>query len=252
MKRIKDTTPRRAIAQGPNKRESFADRFAQLITEFGSRYSLAKASGIPASTLQNYTLGSKPGIDALATLARVGNVDLTWLLTGQGRMRGTGQLPGAALADVVMVDQYDPKSSLQIPVIVSQIPFSRHYLESNLRLNDPNHDSLLAIESVWDLFDILRGDLLLVDLKQGSLIQDGAYLLNLPGFSLRGIYNRPSGKLSIVEPRSARGSNSNRPDPGSRAETADSYQLDRRELLGDGRHAVSKVVGRVVWVGRAI
>src|ERR1700732_4003792 len=83
--------------------EGFAARLAQIIAEYGSRYALAKASGIPVTTLQKYTLGTKPGMDALVTLARSANVDLDWLLTGRGQMRGAGQLPGAALADVVMV-----------------------------------------------------------------------------------------------------------------------------------------------------
>jgi Bacteriophage CI repressor helix-turn-helix domain len=247
MQRSKEDTPRRT-----NEHGSFASRLAQVIAEYGSRYALAKASGIPVSTLQNYTLGSKPGIDALATLARVANVDLTWLVTGKGQMRGASQLPGAALADVVMVDQYHLKSSLATPVIVNQIPFSRHYLVRILRLSDPSHESLLAIESVADLLNISRGDLLLIDRKQVDLTLDGVYLLNLPGFSLRGVFNRPQGKLSIIEPRSTRGSNSNRPDRRSQGETFDSYQVDRRELLGDGRQVISKVVGHAVWVCRTL
>ena len=165
--------------------EGFAARLAQIIAEYGSRYALAQASGIPVTTLQKYTLGSKPGMDALVTLGRVANVNLHWLLTGQGQMRGAGQLPGAALADVVMVDQYDPKSSLAMPVLVNQFPLSRNYLERNLHLSDPSPQSLLAIESVWSLFEVSRGDLLLIDRTQAGLTCDGVYLLDLPGFSLR-------------------------------------------------------------------
>ncbi len=242
---------KRSSEGGPNT-EGFADRLVQLIAEYGSRYALAKASGIPVSTLQNYALGSKPGMDALATLARVGNVDATWLLTGRGSMRGAGQLPGAVLADVVMVDQYDPKWSLAIPRLVNEIPFSRRYLESTLRLSEPTHKSLMAIESVWDLFDIVRGDLLLVDCNQAILTTDGVYLFNLPGFSLKGVFDRFQGKLRIVEPRPTRGTISNRQGRRAPGETSDSYDIDRRELLGDGRHVASKVVGRAVWVGRAI
>jgi hypothetical protein len=251
MKRTTQDTPDRYNEGAPDT-EGFADRLAQLIAEFGSRYALAKVTGIPISTLQNYALGSKPGIDALATLARIGNVDLNWLLTGRGQMRGAGQVPGAALADVVMVDQYDPKSSLNIPMLVNQIPFSRHYLETTLRLSEPTHDSLMAIESAWDLLDTARGDLLLIDRKQANLTADGVYLLNLPGFSPRVVFNRFQGKVRIIEPRSTRSSISNRNGRGRQSETSDSYEIDRLELLGDGRQLASKVVGRAVWVGRAI
>ena len=70
----------------------FADRLRTLTREFGSRYALAKATGIPASTLQGYEAGAKPGMDALLTLARVGNVDVRWLMTGEGTMRAPGTL----------------------------------------------------------------------------------------------------------------------------------------------------------------
>ena len=59
--------------------DNFADRLRQLVREFGSRYALAKASGIAQSTLQSYEAGSKPGMEALVRLAQVGNVDLNWL-----------------------------------------------------------------------------------------------------------------------------------------------------------------------------
>jgi Bacteriophage CI repressor helix-turn-helix domain len=229
--------------------EGFADRLAQIIAEYGSRYALAKASGIPATTLQKYALGSKPGLDSLVTLARVANVDLNWLLTGQGPMRGAGQLPGAVLADVLMVDQYDPQSSLAIPALVNQLPFSRSRLERTLHLNDPSAQTLLAIESPWSLLEVSRGDLLLIDRTQVGLTADGVYLLALPGFSLRGIFNRPQGKLNVVEPWFSRGLGSTAHDHGARRNTYHTYQIDRRELLGD-RHRVNNVVGRVVCIDR--
>jgi hypothetical protein len=251
MKRCISQTVRRSKDPTPENR-SFLDRLAHVIAEYGSRYALSKASGIPPTTLQNYALGSIPKMDTLATLARIANVDLTWLATGKGQMRGTGQLPGASLADVVMVDQHDPRGSLAIPFIINQIPFSRTYLERDLRVSDPGPDSLLAIESSADLLDVSRGDLLLIDRKQANIALDGLHLLDFPGFSLRGIFKRSQGELTIVEPRSAQGSVTDRPDRFSRAEVYHQYQMNRRELLGDGHQIVSKVVGRVVWIGRAL
>jgi len=86
---------------------SFSERLKRITKEFRSRYALAKASGIPASTLQSYEAGSKPGMDALVRLAQVGNVDLNWLVRGTGEMRPTGMLSGAIFADILMVDQYE-------------------------------------------------------------------------------------------------------------------------------------------------
>src|ERR1700730_9592862 len=106
----------------------FPERLRQLIAEFGSRYALAKSSRIPASTLQSYEVGSKPGIDALTTLARVANVDLNWLVTGRGEMRPPGLLSGASFADFVVVDQYEIGTALSMSLVIGQIPFSRYYL----------------------------------------------------------------------------------------------------------------------------
>src|SRR5580700_2761394 len=96
----------------------FIDRLHHLTREFGSRYALAKASRIPASTLQSYEVGSKPGIDALVRLAQTGNVDLNWLLTGKGETRPAGLLPGALMADVLMVDQYQMNTALNMACVV--------------------------------------------------------------------------------------------------------------------------------------
>ena len=76
------STRKRGNGEAPDG--DFPGRLQQLNKEFGSRYALAKASGLPASTLQSYEGGAKPGMEALLTLARVANVDLTWLLTGRG------------------------------------------------------------------------------------------------------------------------------------------------------------------------
>src|ERR1700722_5311066 len=94
---------------------AFSRRLQQLTKEFGSRYALAKASGIAASTLQGYATGSKPGMAALVTLAQVANADLTWLLTGVGEIRPQGFRSGALLQDVLLVFEFELGTSLENP-----------------------------------------------------------------------------------------------------------------------------------------
>jgi Helix-turn-helix len=227
----------------------FPERLRQLIAEFGSRYALAKSSRIPASTLQSYEAGSKPGIDALTTLARVANVDLNWLVTGQGEMRPPGLISGASLADFVVADRYEIGSALSMSVVTGQVPFSRHYLESGLRLKDPNHESLLVVEADVTLVGIARGDLVLVDRKQNDLARDGIYLLDLPGIVLRAIARCVRDKVRVIELDNAGGRSS---QGRARRTPARVEELPRSELLGTGRFQRSFVVGRAVWVGRAI
>jgi len=215
----------------------FAKRLGRLIKEFGSRYALANASGIPQSTLQGYEAGSKPGMDALARLARVGNVDLNWLLNGTGDMRPAGIRSGATFADILTVAQYELGTALSSETIIGQVPFSRFFLEQKLKLKKPSYKSLLVVEAGADLYHIKRGDLVLADRTQASIPPDGVYLLNLPGLELRGLFLFPNDRVNVVGPQS---SNSN------------SISMSRAQLFGFHRGAVSKVVGRAVWIGRAI
>lgn len=229
----------------------FAQRLQVLIREFGSRYALAKSSGIPSSTLQSYEAGSKPGMDTLLTLARVGNVELNWLLSGNGEMRPPGLQPGALLKDVLMVDQYELGTALSMQSIVGQISFSRNLLETRLRLDGPTSATLLAVEAGWNLLEIRRGDLVLVDRQQASLGRDGAYLLDLPGLEFRALFRRPDNRVDVIGPQH----HVMRPGQERRSERKRipvSQEMSVSELLGVGRHAVSKVVGRAVWVGRTL
>jgi transcriptional regulator with XRE-family HTH domain len=241
----------RGRAEEPDTTE-FPERLRQVIAEFGSRYALAKASGIAASTLQSYAAGSKPGMDALTTLARVAHVDLTWLLTGKGKIRPEGLPPGALMADLVVVDQYEIGTAQSMEIVIGQVPFSRHFLESRLRLKEPSHQTLLVVEADLNLSEIAHGDLVLVDRNQRDLSRDGIYLLDLPGIVLRSVTRCVGDKVRVTGPETDTGLSS---APGRRARRAIPSRVEevkRSELLGAGRFAVSKVVGRAVWIGHAI
>jgi len=227
--------------QDRDPESDFPRRLQELTEEFRSRYALSKASGIAVSTLQAYEAGSKPGLDALVSLARTGNVSLDWLLTGKGEKRPSGMLPGVALADVIMVDQYQPGTSINMEMIIGQIPFSRHFLEQERRLQDPNHQTLLAIEATQNLAGIQRGDLVLVDRNQSALIEDGVYMLNNPGLVLKEISIFPNGWLLVTGSEIASKTN------GSEKPLRSSLKMRRNELEGDGR-STSKVIGRAVSI----
>jgi hypothetical protein len=80
----------------------------------------------------------------------------------------------------LMADQYELGTSLLIPTIINQIPFSRYMLENKLGLKGPTHDTLLVVEAAWDLYSVRRGDLVLIDQNQADLVRDGIYLLLSP------------------------------------------------------------------------
>jgi transcriptional regulator with XRE-family HTH domain len=228
--------------QDKDPESDFPSRLQELIVEFGSRSALSRASGIAISTLQAYEAGSKPGLEALVALARTANATLDWLLTGRGEKRPTGIPTGASLMDVIMVDQYQSGTSLSLEMIVGQIPFNRRELKNKLGLQEPTHETLLAIEARQNLSGLRRGDLVLIDREQAGLIEDGVYLFDLPGFALREISVFPNDWV-LVTGSETKSRARKSPKPGRR-----SLKMKRSELLGDGRFRTSKVIGRAVLV----
>ena len=173
--------------RGKAKPRSFAARFALLVNEFGSRYRLAKASGVPESTLQLYAHQQlPPRSDILIKLAHAANVSIEWLATGQGKMRAVGQLPGATFADVVMVELRDAHAALHMEQIRAFLPFSRWWLENRLGLSEPKE--LMLLEADQDLPPEIGMDLLLVDRSAGNKLPrgEGLYVFSVPtGLAVR-------------------------------------------------------------------
>lgn len=178
----------RRRSQGRGKRDSFAGRFALLVKEFGSRYRLAKASGVSESTLQQYSDQElPPRSDILIKLAHAANVSIEWLAAGQGEMRAAVQLPGATFADVAMIELRDIHAALHMEQIRAFFPFSRWWLENRLGISEPKE--LMLIEADQDLPpEIRKMDLLLVDLSSGNKLPrgEGLYVFSGPtGLALR-------------------------------------------------------------------
>ena len=170
---------------------------------------------------------------------------------GKGEMRPAGLLPGAVLANVLMVDQYELGTSLAAEMVIGQIPFSRSFLEGALGLKNSTRERLLVVEAGSNLFDINRRDLVLFDRGQASLGRDGIYLIDLPGIELRGIFLQPDGTVRVVGPdqqrRSLR-SEWNGYDRGEGASGEIVMKLEQFVLAGRR----TKIVGRAVWISRAL
>jgi transcriptional regulator with XRE-family HTH domain len=215
-------------SRGRGKPGTFAERFARLVKEFGSRYRLAKASGISESTLQQYAQESAdlpPRADILIALARAANVSIEWLATGKGEMRPAGLLPGVAFADVVMVELRDIHASLHMQQIRALLPFSRWWLERTLDISEP--DQLFSLEADQDLPpEIGEKDLLLVDRSAGKRLPrgEGYCVFSVPtGLTVRRVQVGLRRGLVVTGP--------------GISEELDAMEIDR--LL----------VGRVIWRG---
>jgi hypothetical protein len=187
-----------------------------------------------------------------STLARVANVDVRWLVTGEGDMRSAGTLSGASLADVIMVDQYELGTALSSQIVVGQIPYSRRLLENAAGLKQPSHKTLLAVAAARDLSELRRRDLVLIDRRQAGYSGDGVYLLDFPGLELREISRAPKGMVTIIggESRGVRRTVGGRSD--NRKLSVQSVRCSLLELSGGDPDSAVKIVGGAVWIGRAI
>jgi hypothetical protein len=65
-----------------------------------------------------------------------------------------------------MVRQYELGTALSMSIVIGEFSYSRYLLEKMLNLNSPTHDSLPVVKAGWDLYEICRGDLVLVDRTQ--------------------------------------------------------------------------------------
>jgi len=187
------------------RQHTFGQRFEMLVGEFGSRYRLDKASGVPESTLQQYAQARSdrpPRADILLKLARAGNVSLEWLMSGKGEMRPAGIASGAVFADVVMVELRDSGAALSMEQVVGYLPFSRFWLKSRLGLED--HESLMAIEAERGLPPLIRrSDLLLIDrtAENKRPRSDGIYVLSVArGLAVRQVTVKLNGQFLVSSP----------------------------------------------------
>jgi transcriptional regulator with XRE-family HTH domain len=184
------------------KAEGFAERFEKLVHEFRSRYALSKASGVPESTLQQYSQPQSnlpPRADILFKLARAANVSVEWLATGKGEMRPAGLWPGSAFADLVMVELRNPRAALQMEEIIGHLPFSRSWLETRLGLTAC--DRLMLLEADEELPPLIRqGDLLLIDRTDEGKPprRDGIFVLSVArGLAVRQVHSRLDGRFLV-------------------------------------------------------
>ncbi len=68
-----------------------ADRLREAVKGAGGPGTISKLTGMPAPTLNNYLAGRDMKASAMVTLAEACGVSLSWLATGAGAMRGSGE-----------------------------------------------------------------------------------------------------------------------------------------------------------------
>jgi hypothetical protein len=214
----------------------FIKRLQEIIGEFPSRAALAKAAGLPPSSLQSYLEGTEPTRPALVALTRAADVSLEWLADNRGYKKPHPPVPDGYGA----IPVYDIRKSggYVYPLVTEEIA-SWVYLKLDW-FHHPRMQpaKLFVVEAIESRArEIAVGDILVVDSSchtrftgPSPEIPPGNYLVSRQA------------KLSVREVIGVREDilECSRPDAPGRNEAF---------RVGDEGFTVH---GRIIWYGRAL
>lgn len=238
--------PSSASAEG----SGFHARLNLLLPSFKSARAFAAASGVSQTGLQRLLNGGEPTLSTLVALARAAQVNIEWLATGDGPMRGSAApaVPEPApscfdtLGNPVNLDEFVfvPRYNLQAAAgygsssegerPVFSMAFRRYWVQNYLQA-DVRDLSVISVKG-----DSMEGvlnerDVILVN-HADTQPRHGLYVLRLNNdLVVKRVQPLPGGRLQI----------------SSANESYLPFELD----LGDMGQDVA-IIGRVVWFGRQI
>ncbi len=217
-----------------------------LMTEFGINLKqLSKKTGIPYTTLQNYTRKINiPDALNLMKIASVFGVSINWLLTGEGSMFAK-QIDSLALEEYIMVPllegsvQAGPEGRLLFDSPADMYPFKKYWIIKKVGPSPNRHKHLFLIRVTGDSMipTINPGEVVLVDtwenerinLKNGKI-----YLIRQPdgAISVKRIVLTEKQRLTCL---------------------SDNPLYEPFEFNIDPERTLSwYILGRIRWVGREI
>lgn len=231
---------------------AFRARISVLLDRLPTRRFAADIAGVTAEQLARYVRGeSKPPFEVMARLAAATDASLDWLARGEGPPP-PGEADRAIAAQAERIGQVaadesgdeperlvrPPRESLDpadgAPIesgqIVAPLAFEAAWLRQRL-LAEPERVAL--IEAQGDAMEptIRPGDLLLVDLRVGRISDSALYVLAVAGgLSVKRLQRLSDGAVIVSADNPA-------------------YEAER---LAPERARELPVVGRVLWIGRAV
>jgi len=126
-RKVKSDTSNKVRHSSADELSEFAKRIRYCADLLGSGKALAEASGIPASTISNYATDfSEPSRDNLIAIAKAANVNLAWLVSGEGEIRNGANISYPGLSERLMqcVRNAGSASTLAYKLGVSQFHFN--------------------------------------------------------------------------------------------------------------------------------
>jgi phage repressor protein C with HTH and peptisase S24 domain len=211
------------------------DRIGEVADAVGGNSALARLCGVSESVVRKWRAGeSEPTLSNLVAIARAGRVNVEWLATGEGE-KHPGQVVSAA--DYVFVPLYDVSSATGQGAFVNAEPttealaFRREWLRSRIAAS-PRDLSLLNVRGDSMEPTLRDGDVIMIN-RADTAVGEGIYVFFLDGWlfvkrlQLRGV------EIWMVSENKAAGS-------GAPLENFGEFEEP------------SRIIGRVVWVGRRL
>jgi phage repressor protein C with HTH and peptisase S24 domain len=208
------------------------ERIRWLLDRFGSRAAAAEIAGVTAEHLASYIAGrAKPPFELIARLARVQNVSLDWLASGEGERVAGGEPDGfASIAQSPTDASSGPGSYARDDEEREAIAFSRAWLAQHVRVPE---ERLMVVfnRGGANAPDIGDGDAMLVDTGANAVTDDAFYVFDRGGFLLTKLVEiYVDGRVALK---------TRNPDGGA-------------QILAREDAAKAKVFGRVRWRGGAV
>lgn len=174
------------LSEGPVVfRMELGERIRWLLDRFGSRAAAAETAGVTPEHLASYIAGrAKPPFELIARLARVQNVSLDWLASGEGERVAGGEPDGFALIARSESDASSgPGSYARDDEEREPMAFSRAWLAQHIRVPEERLTVVLNRGGA-NAPDIGDGDAMLVDTGANAITEDAFYVFDRGGFLL--------------------------------------------------------------------
>jgi len=214
----------------------FIKRLEEIVDGFPSRAALAKAAGLPPSSLQSYLEGAEPTRPALVALARTAEVSLEWLADNRGYKKPHPPVPDGYTA----IPVYDIRKSggYVYPLVAAEAAYWIYLKLDLFSYPGMQPDKLFVVEALESQApEIADGDLLVVDsswrtkfIGPSPTIPPGNYLVSRQA------------KLAVRELKSVR---------DDVVEFTVPHPRGPKETFRVGEEGFT-VHGRIIWYGRAL
>ncbi|MEO1133614.1 MAG: helix-turn-helix transcriptional regulator [Cyanobacteria bacterium J06639_1] len=200
--RLSSPTPARAVRNESSPVQTFAQRLT-LALGSESVHAFSRRAGISNTALRSYLKGSIPGIDKAMRIAATAEVNLLWLIAGEGEPYPDESRLDEPNGELTYIPLIDVSVSAGLGVLAREatiehaIAFNAQWLRGKIDCN-PENLSIVTVHGDSMYPTLQDGDLILVD-SQVSEPRDDIYVFQMEGELLvKRLQRLPGGLLSVI------------------------------------------------------